>query len=92
MVCSVMMATLLAACNAEHPEPKRDMVVATVKIVDALPAPVKQGELARAKFNQGLCTIWIRRDVYPACLTHELMHCFSDSWHDGYETTAHCLE
>lgn len=89
-VCLILM--VLAGCSAQPaPTPDLDIIFASIKLVDSFPDR-SPSTLALAKGTEhGFCSIEIRRDVYPRCITHEVMHCFSGNWHEGYETDEYCI-
>lgn len=49
-----------------------------------------EGAYASSKFSKGICVIKIRKDIYPKCITHEVMHCLSLNWHPGRSTDSFC--
>lgn len=84
----VIAAMLTTGCSVVDrvPSPLRDESFVHIKLVDEL----RKGTLATARVKDGLCVVEIRKDVYPNCVTHEIMHCFSGNWHEGYETDDYC--
>ncbi len=82
-------ASIMIGCKALPPEPERDTIFTSVKIVERIDG--YPDALAITRFNgTGVCEIEVRRDVYPDCLAHEVMHCFSGNWHAGKETEMFC--
>jgi hypothetical protein len=76
---------LLAGCSAtkdQFPERKRDAIFAEIFVVDEIPN-AKSDVLGQAKWSGNRCTVYVRSDIYPYAMTHELMHCFSGNWHEG---------
>lgn len=76
----------LTACSVtadKFPERKRSHVNADIYIVDKIPSITDRSVLGTAMWSGSKCTIYVRSDIYPYAMTHELMHCFSGNWHDG---------
>jgi len=46
--------------------------------------------LGLGRLGNGVCHVQIRKDIYPYCITHEVMHGFSGEWHGGEESTMFC--
>jgi hypothetical protein len=61
-----------------------------VVVIDLVEKTSVEGAYGTAMTNKGLCKVEILKDRYPDCITHEIMHCFSGNWHEGYDTTRYC--
>lgn len=83
---AISLGILLMGCT-QRPVILYDEVFFHSKIVDNLPP----GVFGRATcLANNLCTIEIRRETYPDCVGHEIVHGHSGGWHEGYETTWGC--
>lgn len=78
---------MIAGCTAPGPVPDRDKVFVEMELVDALGTPDIIGE---ARCRAGVCQIKLRRDTYPACITHEIRHAFEGDFHPGRASTEDC--
>jgi hypothetical protein len=87
----LLLAVLVSGCStvASSPSPRVDVIFAEIKLVDEIKERKDALGLSRCKHN--VCQIQIRRDVYPLCITHEVMHGFSGSWHSTNDSTEYCL-
>lgn len=86
LLAAISLCVLLIGC-AKQPTILQDEVFFHSKIVDDLP----RGVFGRATcLSNNLCTIEIRRETYPNCIGHEIVHGHSGDWHKGYETTWGC--
>jgi len=77
----------LTACTTQPPKPVVDSRLITLELVDEFEEPNKLGQ---ATMGTHLCSIEIRKDVYPNCVTHEVMHCMSGDWHKGRDSDEFC--
>ena len=77
----------LTACTPQPPKPLVDSRLITIELVDGFDNPRQIGE---ATMTPHLCSIEIKKDRYPDCITHEVMHCFSGDWHQGRESDEYC--
>ena len=73
---------LISACSAS-PTIRHDQVFIESKVVDQLPLECPAGALACSVVTGPLCQIYIRRDIYPACIAHEVRHCHEGEWHQS---------
>lgn len=92
-LCVLMAAVLISGCSSitvDHPKPMRDTVFVAIHIVDELPTGNTDDTLAIARQTNGVGEIFIRRDVYPLCITHEVMHLFSGDWHGDDKSSEFC--
>ena len=85
----IALSLLLAGCDYfDAPaKPKRDEVFVAIKLVDDL--PMRQYGEAQCT-GVGVCTIKLKRDTYPMCITHEIRHAFEGNFHAGRESTDDC--
>lgn len=83
---------LLTGCASTPPAPKHTQVFTSIEIVDEFDNPKQLGSTTWNPDVEGVCEIKIRKDVYPNCITHEVMHCFSGEWHEGYDTDKYCYD
>ena len=88
-ICAILCGILLTGCVANTPKAVIDESVVHIQLVDVVDAN-NPNKLAEATWRGNVCIVKIRRDVYPNCVTHEIMHCFSGNWHEGYETDNYC--
>ena len=93
-----LVAASLVGCiglySYAFPAPKHSNVVALIELTDTLD---REGDrvLATTTYREGaenVCYIKIKPEVYPNCIQHEVMHCFSGDWHEGYDTDDYCYE
>ena len=98
MVTVYMSAVLaLAGCAAFEPEPyklERTVSTISVKVDPMLGGTAGMGQLAgnhnsgtlgEAKVVGDHCYITLRE--YPACLAHEVRHCYEGAWHPAASDT-----
>ena len=86
LLSAISLGILLVGCT-QRPVILYDEVFFHSKIVDNLPP----GVFGRATcLANNLCTSEIRRETYPDCVGHEIVHGHSGGWHEGYETTWGC--
>lgn len=79
---------IYAGCSMPVPKP---MVERQIIVMDLVDKPKVEGAYGTAqKITDTLCHIEIVKSAYPKCITHEVMHCFSGDWHQGYDTTQYC--
>jgi len=76
-----VLVLFLVACSPVPPKPERDTIFTSVTLVDGFDNPDQIGRIKH--HGNGVCAIEIKRDHYPDCITHEVLHCFSGSWHEG---------
>jgi hypothetical protein len=87
-ICAIMGGIFLTGCVAQTvPQPNIDKSIVHIQLVESFDTP---GRLGEATWRGNICLVKIRKDVYPNCVTHEIMHCFSGNWHEGYETDNYC--
>lgn len=84
----LLLVVLTTGCITTY-TPTRDTIVAKITLVDDINGNPKQ--LGEATCNLGVCDIKIRRDSYPACITHEIRHGFEGLWHDDRPNTEDCF-
>ena len=83
LTCIALVA--IAGCDDfDGPPPKlqRSASVITIAVDPQLTPP------GWAEWKGGICHITLRE--YPACLGHEVRHCFEGDWHAGYRTGEDC--
>lgn len=79
----------LAGCSTfDAPPPERDRDAVTIRFIIS-DEGVPGGAMGVAYSAGDTCTIIIRPSVYPACVTHEVAHCFG--WrHDEKPNSMYC--
>lgn len=79
----------LTGCAAfDAPPPERDRDAVTIRFIIS-DEGVPGGAMGVAYSAGDTCTIIIRPSVYPACVTHEVAHCFG--WlHDDKPNSMYC--
>ena len=78
----------LAGCVDQGYDIKHPEVVVMVQVVDVIKEQPKA--FGYSTCTHGVCTIQIRRETYPDCITHEVRHAIEGNWHAGRETTEDC--
>jgi hypothetical protein len=89
LIVLVSLLSIGGCATLDYPEPKRDLVYVSIELVDEIAEMPEAYGIARCYYN-GVCNIKIRKDVYPRCITHEVMHAFSGPWHGNRKTTQFC--
>lgn len=80
----------LAGCDQTPATIERTEAVVLIKLVDQIDYNPGYEALGLSRCANGVCRVEIRRDLYPACLTHEIRHVIEGDWHPGRETTEGC--
>lgn len=83
-------ALVLVGCDNAVPMPQRTDAIAHIRLVDQIDYKPGYDALGLSRCANGVCVVEIRRDLYPACLVHEIRHVFEGDWHPGRETTEGC--
>lgn len=78
---------MLTACTSEY-NIKRDRVFVSIELVDSINN--NPNTYGYSVCNNGVCTLYIRKDKYPLCITHEIRHAFEDNFHEGRESFEDC--
>lgn len=100
---TALFCLLLTACSIGPTKYDRiqDSATVTVHIVDELPVNKTPNVLAETHCMYGKdssgkvvvaedCKIYIKKELYPRCLAHELRHVFEGDWHQGRHSTEDC--
>lgn len=86
LIVAAMLLALSGCATFDGPLPLRDAVTFQVQIVDDLPTTGR----AICTPDGAFCTLQIRRDQYPLCVTHEVRHAFEGRFHDSRPNGENC--
>ena len=75
------LALLLTACTTHTID--RPEVVVISRVVETLPEWCPERALACAERFEAACYVYVRADIYPRCVEHEMRHCHEGLWHEG---------
>lgn len=87
---AIFAALLLAGCDQTPAQIERTEALVHIRLVDHIDYKPGYDALGLTRCANGVCVVEIRRDTYPACVTHEIRHVFEGDWHPGRETTEGC--
>lgn len=83
---SLLAGLLIAGCATPTYDIKQDRVIAVIDLVDDLP----KSTYGYYTMHDGVCHVRIKKATYPACITHEVRHCFEGDWHKHLSSTQNC--
>lgn len=86
----ILAALLLAGCDQTPAQIERTEALVHIRLVDQIDYRPGYDALGLSRCANGVCVVEVRRDLYPACVTHEIRHVFEGDWHAGRETTEGC--
>lgn len=86
----ILAALLMAGCDQTPSQIERTDAIVHIRLVDSIDYKQGYDAMGLTRCANGVCVVEIRRDLYPACVTHEIRHVFEGDWHPGRETTEDC--
>ena len=86
----ILAALLLAGCDQSPVNIERTDAIVHIRLVDAINYKPGYDAPGLSRCANGVCVVEIRRDLHPACVTHEIRHVFEGDWPAGRETTEGC--
>ena len=86
----ILAALLLAGCDQTSAQIGRTEALVHIRLVDQIDYKPGYEALGLSRCANGVCVVEIRRDLYPAYITHEIRHVFEGGWHARRETTEGC--
>lgn len=90
LILALLMLVITTGCTVPLYDIKTDRVVVVIDLVDETIVPGAYGT-ARWSSSHDFCRVQIRKDVYPACITHEIRHCFEGQFHPGRHSVVDCF-
>lgn len=89
-IVALLLVVALGGCGQSAPLIERTEALVHLKLVDQINYKPGYEAFGLTRCANGVCVVGLRRDRYPACVTHELRHVMEGDWHPGRETTEDC--